>query len=222
MNIYNVCQIQKISDFDQSQRVDLSQCSLECYMIVLSLTLLFLLSVSFVRPLNLYVSNKSNPRKKSHFILQLFTRRKPGETKLVFDKVKSQLNVIRSKPFPKQPKIEKNDGRLEIHQKYQKLLDRRDIREEFGTTLDKRHKLYFGSVVKKLFAFHVFVSFAAIDFIKNHITKEQHQKRRYLIDGTFKIVPRKFNQLLIIAIEIQNDVRNNQLFFFKNEFKPNP
>lgn len=87
------------------------------------------------------------------------------------------------------------------------MLDSKEIRAEFGGTLDKRHKLYFGSVVKALFAFHVFVSFSVIDMIREHVSKEQFQKRRYLIDGTFKIVPRKFNQLLVIAIEYKNDVR---------------
>lgn len=142
-------------------------------------------------------------------------RRKPGETQLDFEKVKDGLKKIRNQEYPKQPKVEHDDGPEKIQEKYQELLDQKYIRESFGKTLDKRHKLYFGSVVKALFAFHVFVSFAAIDFIKKHISKEQQQKRRYLIDGTFKVVPRKFNQLLIIAIEYQNDVRMIFYLFLK-------
>lgn len=142
-------------------------------------------------------------------------RRKPGETQLDFEKIKDGLRKIRNQEYPKQPKVEHDDGPQKIQEKYQELLDQKNIRESFGRTLDKRHKLYFGSVVKALFAFHVFVSFAAIDFIKTHISKEQQQKRRYLIDGTFKVVPRKFNQLLIIAIEYQNDVRMIFYSFFK-------
>lgn len=125
--------------------------------------------------------------------------------------MKWQLETIRSNQYPKQPKLEEADGPTDIHRKYQKLLDTADIRKDFGRTLDKRHKLYFGSVVKSLFAFHVFVSFTVIELIKTHITKDKMQKRRYLIDGTFKVVPKKFKQLLIIAIEYKNDVRRMSL-----------
>lgn len=108
------------------------------------------------------------------------------------------------------------DTPTDMQKKYQKLLDGVETREMFGQTLDKQHKLYFGSVVKALFAFHVFVSFSVIDMIKKHITKDKLEKRRYLIDGTFKVVPKKFNQLLIIAIEYKNDVRIFQFCFFSN------
>lgn len=134
--------------------------------------------------------------------------------------MKWQLEDIRTKQYPKQPKIEKNDGTFDIHKKYQNLLNAEDIRKEFGKTLDKRHKLYFGSVVKTMFAFHVFVSFSVIDMIKKHITADKQQKRRYLIDGTFKVVPRKFNQLLIIAIEYKNDVRIICYFFYNISISP--
>lgn len=121
--------------------------------------------------------------------------------------MKRQLERIRRKPYPKLPKIEKGDSDTTFHKKYQNLLNEADIRENYGKSLDKKHKLYFGSVVRPLFAFHVFVSFAVINMIKKHITKENDQKRRYLMDGTFKVVPKRFNQLLIIAIEYKNAVR---------------
>lgn len=134
-------------------------------------------------------------------------RRELDKTELDFDKVKWQLERTRKEQYPKHPKIATGDNSTDIHKKYQKLLDQADIREKYGKTLDKRHKLYFGSVVKPLFAFHVFVSFAVIQMIKKHIIKEKFQQRRYLMDGTFKVVPRKFNQLLIIAIEYKDKVR---------------
>lgn len=139
-------------------------------------------------------------------------RRKPRETELDFDRVKRQLVRILRKKYPKLPKLETGENSTDLHKKYETLLDGDDIRKEFGSTLDKRHK-YFGSVVKTLFAFHVFVSFTVIEMIKKHISKEQAQKRRYLMDGTFRVVPRKFNQLLIIAIEYKNDVRKEVFSF---------
>lgn len=128
--------------------------------------------------------------------------------------MKRQLDRILRKKYPKLPKLEKGEDSTDLHEKYQTLLDGNDIRKEFGSTLDKRHKLYFGSVVKTLFAFHVFVSFSVIDMIKKHISKEQLQKRRYLMDGTFKVVPKKCNQLLIIAIEYKNDVCKEAVLFY--------
>lgn len=134
--------------------------------------------------------------------------------------MKFQLNVIKNQKYPKLPKIRDDDGPETINKKYQDLLDDKDIRDQFGTTLDRRHKLYFGSVVGRLFSFHVFVSFAAIDFIKKHISKEHQQKRRYLMDGTFKVVPRTLNQLFIIAIEYQNDVSTNTMLEFSTLTEP--
>lgn len=145
-------------------------------------------------------------------------RRKPNETKLDFDNVKWQLQAIRSNQYPKHPKIERGDPPIEIHKKYQKLLDGVEIRKVYGRTLDSRHKLYFGPVVKAMFAFHVFVSFSVIDMIKKHITKDKQQKQRYLIDGTFEVVPKKFNQLFIVTIEYKNDVRSSLISVLSNLF----
>lgn len=78
-----------------------------------------------------------------------------------------------------------------------------DIAEEYGFSMNKQHRFYMGSVVKKMFAFHVFASLAVISMIKNRIAPGE---RSYLIDGTFKIVPRQFAQLLIICIQYKNDV----------------
>lgn len=81
-----------------------------------------------------------------------------------------------------------------------------EIMEEYGYTMNKRERFYVGSVIRTVFAFHVFASFSTIKFIKKHIAPE---KRNYLLDGTFKIVPspsKLFSQLLLISIEYKNDV----------------
>lgn len=72
------------------------------------------------------------------------------------------------------------------------------------------HDLYIDSIIEKDYAFHVFASYANIDLTKKHIPPGQ---RKYLMDGTFKIVPRQFSkngQLLIIAIEYKNDVSSTE------------
>lgn len=77
------------------------------------------------------------------------------------------------------------------------------ISEQYGSTLNKQHPFYVDSVIKKHFAFHVFVSFAIIDLIKKFIKPGQ---RNYLVDATFKIAPRQFKQLLILSIEYKKQV----------------
>lgn len=79
----------------------------------------------------------------------------------------------------------------------------RGIAQKFGKSMNNKHVFYSGSVIKKLFAFHVFASMAIINFIKEKILVKD---RKYLIDGTFKIVPRQFAQLLTISIEYKNNV----------------
>lgn len=83
------------------------------------------------------------------------------------------------------------------------MLETPEIREAYGRTLDGNHTLYIGSKVESEFGFHVFGSHAIMKLVHEEIPPEQ---RTYLIDGTFKIVPRGFAQLLIIAIEYKNDV----------------
>lgn len=136
-------------------------------------------------------------------IIPLF-RRKPGESRLEYDSIKWHLANLRNKKHPKLPKLETNENVLELHRKYKHLLDEESMRKEYGRTLDDRHKLYFGSVVKSVFAFHVFVSTIVIDMIKDHITSEKQQK-------LFSVVPRKLNQLLIIAVEYNNDVSKDNV-----------
>lgn len=73
----------------------------------------------------------------------------------------------------------------------------------FGSNLDKTYHLYVDTVIKRDFSFVIFVSAKVIRLINKFIPPDE---RYYLMDGTFKIVPRKFYQLLIISIEYKNDV----------------
>lgn len=122
-------------------------------------------------------------------------RRIPGESKLEFNSIKRQLYRTRDKQYPKRPATD---------EEMEKAFATEAIFEEYGRTLDKRRPFYAGSVIKKnCYAFHVFASFGIIDLIKKHIPPS---KRKYLVNGTFKIVPRRFRQLLIIAVEYENNV----------------
>lgn len=127
----------------------------------------------------------------------LLHRRIPGESQLRFKRIKRNLYRLRDKRYPKRPSTD---------EEIQKAFENDDISAEFGQTLDKRRPLYAGSVVEKNnYAFYVFASFGIIEMVKKHIPPDQ---RKFLMDGTFKIVPRRFRQLLIIAIEYKNDVRS--------------
>lgn len=140
-------------------------------------------------------------------------RREPGETKLKFKSVKYQLRNLKDPVYPKKPATEKDEAPFDIHRKYTTLMNEPETLKNFGRTLDKAHKLYFGSVVRKAFTFHVFASICIIKLIESCIVKEK-MKRKFLIDGTFRVVPRLYYQLLIITVEYRNDVRT----FFNNMF----
>lgn len=78
-----------------------------------------------------------------------------------------------------------------------------NIYEEFGKTENKQHKFYVGSQIKRHFSFHVFASYSTINMIKEKIAPGD---RKYLIDGTFRIVPRNLAQLLIISVQYGTNV----------------
>lgn len=132
-----------------------------------------------------------------------FFRRNPGETRLKYKSVKFQLRKLRDTQYPKKPVKEKRDTNYEVHKKYTKMLNEPNILEEFGRTLDKTKQLYFGSVVRPAYTFHVFASEQIMSNIERHMS---NTKKNYLIDGTFRIVPRLFYQLLVITVEYKNDV----------------
>lgn len=122
-------------------------------------------------------------------------RRVPGESKLRLESLERQLYRIRDKEYPTRPKTDED---------VRATLNDPQIFEEYGKSLNKQHHFYVGSDIAEKYAFHVFASFDIASFIEKHIPPHQ---RHYLMDGTFKIVPSKFQQLLIISIEYKNDVR---------------
>lgn len=116
---------------------------------------------------------------------------------MILEEVERHLYRLRDKQYPDRP---------ETHAEIQKMFQKPEIIDEYGYTMNRSERFYVGSVIRTLFAFHVFASFSTINFIKKHISAD---KRNYLLDGTFKIVPtpsKLFSQLLIICIEYNNDV----------------
>lgn len=108
--------------------------------------------------------------------------------------VERELYRLRDKEYPERP---------QTHEDIKVTLNDPKIFEDYGKTLNKQKPFYISSVVNKKYAFHMFASYAVMDLIKTHIPPKD---RNYLMDGTFKIIPRGLNQLLIISIEYKNDV----------------
>lgn len=67
-----------------------------------------------------------------------------------------------------------------------------------------RH-FYTACIIDEKYFFCLFSSLKAIDLVKENIS---HEKRTYLMDATFEIVPQGcFKQLLVIYIEYFDEVR---------------
>lgn len=112
---------------------------------------------------------------------------------------------LRDKEYPNRPKTD---------EEVQATLSDPKIFEEYGKSLNKQHHFYVGSDITEKYAFHVFASFDVVNLIEKHIPPAQ---RNYLMDGTFKIVPSMFQQLLIISIEYGNNVRIFFIYGRKNK-----
>lgn len=125
---------------------------------------------------------------------KFYFRRVRGESRLQFKKLKRQLNRRKGIKYPARPKT---------HDETREILQDPKISSEFGQTADKYDKFYIDSVVKEEHAFHLFASTSVVDLITKNMVD---QPRHYLIDGTFKVMPRTFAQLLVISIEYKNDV----------------
>lgn len=78
-----------------------------------------------------------------------------------------------------------------------------DLMSQYGYTSDGDFRFYIDTVLNKDYEFTVFGSQYTIEFIQKNIPPES---RRYIMDGTFDKIPKYFYQLLIIAVEYQNDV----------------
>lgn len=130
---------------------------------------------------------------KKYFFIK--PRRKPGESKLDFKKLEPQLNRLKNKQYPIKPTTSET---MAVE------LEKPDIREKYGRTLDKQREFYIKSEVRPTFSFHLFASLAVLSFIKDHVNKPT--ERFYSIDGTFNVVPKGLSQLLIISIQFKNKV----------------
>lgn len=115
--------------------------------------------------------------------------------------MKRQLIEIKNSSYPKIPKTIK-----EIQLAFQD----ENIWERFGMTLDGVHELYSGMKIDNSHSFLVFGSQKVIENICTYIPQEN---RKLLIDGTFKIVPRLFYQLIVVCVEFKNDVCPSVHFF---------
>lgn len=80
------------------------------------------------------------------------------------------------------------------------------VMSKFGLNSRKNERFYMNTVRGNTFSFTIFASAQIMTLIENHV---KPMDRRYLIDGTFQLVPIGFfRQLLIIHIEYMNDVSN--------------
>lgn len=128
-------------------------------------------------------------------------RRVRGETQLKYKRLKKTLNRLKSKKYPARPKTIEESGIM--------FSTNPTISTDYGQTQDKHSNFYVDTIVEKDYAFQIFASFAVINFIKTYIDPG---KRFYAMDGTFKVIPRTFSQLLIITVEFQNNVSENSTF----------
>lgn len=79
--------------------------------------------------------------------------------------------------------------------------------EQYGYNQDNTERFYLDTIVANTYSFTIFASMSMIKIVRHNI----HPKdRHYQMDGTFKVVPRLFYQLLVISIEFQNKVSRNK------------
>lgn len=130
--------------------------------------------------------------------MQLSNSRTFGESELTFKKLERNARRYKNKKYPRLPK-----SATEII----KAFADKEIVKKYAFNLRKTKRFYIDTVVNGSEFFTVFASHQIIGLIKKHIAPED---RKYMIDGTFKIVPlNKYYQLLIIHIEYKNDVRES-------------
>ncbi|XP_055307952.1 uncharacterized protein LOC129572070, partial [Sitodiplosis mosellana] len=104
------------------------------------------------------------------------------------------------KKYPAGPK-----NTTEIKQAY----DDDATMQEFGLNLRRTNYFYVDTVGIEGCEFTVFASYDMMGMVNEHIPPEG---RRYMLDGTFDVVPiRYFYQLLVIAIEYKNDNETSSL-----------
>lgn len=116
------------------------------------------------------------------------------DSRLDHDKLERSLLRFKNQKYPRVP-----DNLNEIVD----VINKEENLIKYGNSLDNKNKFYVSTIVNNAHTFMVFASFKTIEMIERYIEPEY---RRYLMDGTFKIKPKHFYQLLIIAIEYKNDV----------------
>lgn len=125
----------------------------------------------------------------------LLFRRTPGESKIYYRKVERQLHRIKDVNYPKAPKR---------GQQIKNAFENDQIMTEHGYNLSGNARLYIDTIISEKYTFCLFASINTINLIQTNI---RPNRRNYLMDATFKIVPYgKFTQLLIIYIEWSGDV----------------
>lgn len=136
----------------------------------------------------------------SYFLFDI--RHSFGESNLVYQRKERQLNRIKNVTYPKAPQ-----SCAEVIEAFKS----QQIMNKYGFNLRGTEPLYAGGVSARTFAFCLFASAESISLVAAKIPPG---KRNYLMDATFKIVPRgQFSQLLIIHIQWNGNVRNIILFF---------
>lgn len=108
--------------------------------------------------------------------------------------MKKTLERNKNKPYPK------------VSRSLEEIRDQfkdENIMKEYGYDYENKSVFYVGTEVTSDYGFIVFKSQYVIDFIKNNI---RPSLRKYLMDGTFDSLPNEYYQLVVIAIEHQNEV----------------
>lgn len=121
-------------------------------------------------------------------------------SKVRFKKVKRTLLRRKNPQYPKLPKT---------FLEFKNMIIKPEYMSKYGYTHDGESRFYIDTVVTPDYEFIVFASHHTINFIKSNIPPES---RNYVADGTFNSLPLGSYQLLIIAIEFQNDVSFNYRF----------
>lgn len=124
----------------------------------------------------------------------IFRHDHEGDCRIDIQKQAQRLNALKNTNTPKWSQSIES-----LCQQFNRI----DIMQSHGKTLDEKDNLYFETVLEDDFAFSIFVSKAAIRMVERYIPQEQ---RFYVLDATFRIVPKPFYQLLIISIEYKFDV----------------
>lgn len=121
---------------------------------------------------------------------------------LVYKKMSRNLDRLKNDTFPKQPFTAQ-----EIIRDFQ----HKEIMIRFGYNLSGNDRFYINTVhIPDEYSFSIFASIQSIKLMGEVIATN---KRNFLLDGTFKVVPRsEFYQLLIISIEYKSDVIYFSLF----------